>query len=713
MKLSTFNLKNKTFKILHITLFAILISALILTNYFMNAGIRSQSKYIDYLVLLDFYEKLSEEYTQYTIKYTVLGDQEALESYKYLSNNKIRNNIIDQLYQLGITDREEQYIKKTIELCDKLRTKELEAINSKSQIVNLLSMQLDTTESEFMTDTYVSLSQQYKQTMIKLRNAITSRMSDEVTIKTSPLNKGFFIMTVIALFVPILVFNNLYKSQKLNRIIAEDRELQAATLKNIADGVIVVDTKGNIVLFNPAAEKITGFSVTKALGANINKVVDFMGDSKDFSLCKYNEVNSEINCPIKCSIDKPLRLTSSNNEEKIVEVKCSKIKTANEVTGVVYTLRDETEKVRIQDEMEKAKRLESLGLLAGGIAHDFNNTLTVIIGNLGLAKLYEYQGNTERIAYCLDEIDKETSKAQHITKQILTFARGGLPVKEVQSLYRIIKEASDSVFKNTTIDHAIVAPLADIKVDVDYGQMLHAFKNIFNNSLESFGCGAGKVSVNIIKSTTCDENEAINIIIKDNGTGIKEEDLPKIFDIYFTTKEGSQGLGLATTYKVITNHDGAIEAESKDGETIFTITLPIACKHKIKKKIQKPTNIIKSILVMDDEESITSVMTKYLTEYNYTVDTASNGETAIEKYKEKLQQGKTYDLVILDLTVPKGMGGEETMKELLKIDPNTKAIVASGYSNDTVLANYKDYGFQAILTKPYKPEDLIKTIKTL
>ena len=698
--------------IIYIFLIIVLLTALLLTNQFMNIGIKTQSKYIDYLVILDSYEKMSDEHISHAIKYIKFEDQNSLVIYEYLYNNKELEKITNELYKLGVTEQEDKLIKEIIKINEDLR--KLEKTDMEDQTVSMGVASVRTVLSTpIFSVHYLNLSQQHKALTNELRESITTRMSISVSNNTDYLNKGFLLMTIIACFVPLLLLCHFNRSQKLNKRINLEKELQTATLKNIADGVVVVGLKGNIILFNPAAEKITGYSYSQAMGKNINEIVKFDNDSNFIGNCRYNEYKAETSCPLSIQIDKPLKLITQFEEEKIVALTCAKIYKDKQVQGVVFTIRDETEKLRLQEEVEKTKRLESLGLLGGGIAHDFNNTLTVIIGNIGLAKLYEYQGNPQLISNCLTEIEKETNRAQHITKQILTFAKGGLPIKKIENMYSIVKNSADEVLKGTSIKYAIKAPLEEIKVEVDHGQMSEALKNIFTNSRESI-INNGKVSADIQQICDNQENKLVEITIKDNGVGISEENLHKIYDPYYTTKEDSQGLGLPTTYSIIKNHNGKIDACTKNGETLFTITLPVAFPiTEDDQIITTPTDPIKSVLIMDDEERIINVITRYLKENKYKVESARSGQEAIKKYKTKLEEGDPYNLLILDLNIPNGMGGKETISQILKIDPTAKAIVSSGYSDDCVMANHKKHGFTEILPKPYKPEDLVKLIKKM
>jgi CheY-like chemotaxis protein len=319
----------------------------------------------------------------------------------------------------------------------------------------------------------------------------------------------------------------------------------------------------------------------------------------------------------------------------------------------------------------------------------------------------------------LGEAQKATLQAKDLTHQLLTFSKGGAPVKETASIYDIIKDSSGFVLSGSMITCEYKCPPDIWSVEVDTAQFSQVIQNLIINAEQAMPDGK-RIEVNI-ENVTLQKNpphglrpgKYVKIIISDEGIGIPEEHIDKIFDPYFTTKQKGSGLGLATSYSIIRRHDGHIKVKSKIGKgTDVEIYIPAAESRIISKN--KNSDIIESgdgrILVMDDEEMVREISLHFLNHLGYDAEAVPDGYSALESYKQALINETPFNLVILDLTIPGGMGGKEAIEKLKEIDPNVKAIVSSGYSNDPVLANYKQFGFEAILTKPYKIETLSSTI---
>ena len=380
-----------------------------------------------------------------------------------------------------------------------------------------------------------------------------------------------------------------------------------------------------------------------------------------------------------------------------------------------------TDRKKMQDELIRAKKLESIGVLAGGIAHDYNNLLSVIMGNIELAK-----DNVKLdfgVSEFLKEAEEASLRAQQLTKQLITFSKGGAPVKKVYSIGDLVKETTNLHLLGSNVKSELIFPDDLWIVEFDEGQMKHAVKNIIDNAVESMPNGgtidvrAENFNITPEQNLLLLEGKYIKLSIQDHGVGIPEEHLSMIFDPYFSTKEmGTQkgmGLGLATTYSIIKKHDGHINAESEVGVgTTFTVYLPVVVEEtagiKPVKVVEpeKPAVSTGRILVMDDEEAIRRLSKQMLSRLSYEPELAKDGAEAIKLYKRAMDSGKPFDTVILDLTIKGGIGGKEVIKQLMKIDPGIKAIVSSGYSNDPVMANFRAYGFIGALPKPYTKKDL-------
>ena len=376
---------------------------------------------------------------------------------------------------------------------------------------------------------------------------------------------------------------------------------------------------------------------------------------------------------------------------------------------------DITELKRLEEEFIKSQKIESIGTLAGGIAHDFNNILTAILGNVMLA-MVQVSPESE-VFELLSEAEKASKRAQALTKQLLTFAKGGMPVKETSDIKDIIKESSLFVTRGakSRCDFSIAEDLWP--ADVDTGQISQVINNIVINANQAMPEGgiihidAKNISINEESGREIKPGKYIRISIKDEGTGIAKKYLSKIFDPYFSTKQAGSGLGLATSYSIINNHGGLIRAESVMGAgTTFHIYLPASEKQVAKKEESKIIKGKGRILVMDDEEALRKVLKIMLTKLGYEVEIAKEGSEAIKLYKKAKESGNPYNAVILDLTVPGGMGGKEAIQKLLEVDPLVKAIVSSGYSDDPVLSNYERYGFKGIVAKPFEAVILSKAL---
>ncbi|MDD5433806.1 MAG: ATP-binding protein [Nitrospira sp.] len=368
---------------------------------------------------------------------------------------------------------------------------------------------------------------------------------------------------------------------------------------------------------------------------------------------------------------------------------------------------------RYYEEFEKIQRIESIGLLAGGIAHDFNNLLTSILGNISLAKT-ELDPNSNSYMR-LEKAESASVRATGLTQQLLTFSRGGEPLKKASSVSELLKDSIKIALSGSKSRCDFSIPDNLWPVYVDEGQINQVFNNMIINADQAMPDG-GTIQV-ICENVTIAKDEIIplpggkyvKVSIKDDGIGIPEAYLIKIFDPYFTTKERGKGLGLTSCFSIIRRHGGYITVESSTGTgTTFHIYLAAMPDKTYIDKGNAPQILTGTgkILIMDDEEDIRVVAREMLETLGYNPETACDGEEAIEKYKIARDSGRPFDAVIMDLTIPGRMGGKEAIKKLKELSPSVKAIVSSGYANDLIIANYKDYGFTSILTKPYTIQNL-------
>jgi PAS domain S-box-containing protein len=383
---------------------------------------------------------------------------------------------------------------------------------------------------------------------------------------------------------------------------------------------------------------------------------------------------------------------------------------------------DITERNQLEEERIKASKLESIGVLAGGIAHDFNNILTIINGNIMLASLVA-KNDVGKCKELLEISGKACIRAADLTRQLLTFSRGGEPEKKTFCIKEPFVQAVEFALKGSNVKKELELPDEPCLVEADEAQLTQVFNNLVINANQAMPEGGTitvkveNVSITAKNRLPIDAGRYVKMTIKDQGIGITEEHLSKIFDPYFSTKQEGSGLGLATTYSIIKKHGGYITAESelKVGTT-FHIYLPASREQVKEKEGEKKKGITVNrgkILVMDDEQALCDVISSLLEHMGHEVESTNDGTQAEKMYSEAIDSGQPFDAVILDLTIPGGMGGKETIKQLLEIDPDVKAIVSSGYSNDPVVAHFKDYGFSSKVSKPCQIEELQEVLQSV
>lgn len=376
---------------------------------------------------------------------------------------------------------------------------------------------------------------------------------------------------------------------------------------------------------------------------------------------------------------------------------------------------------RLNTEIERSARLESLGNLAGGIAHDFNNILTIIIANLSLMRM-DQESITGEMATRLEEAEKGARRARSLTQQLLTFARGGNPVRKPHQVAALLSESLSRHVEGTNVTHLLQAPAGLLPALVDREQMLHVFRHLFVNAIQAMPNGghlcvsASNIELQRDNEEGLQEGHYVKVSVSDTGPGISQEYLGRVFDPYYSTKGSHQGLGLATVRSILKKHGGNIEVSSPVGKgCCFTVLLP-AVRELPPAPVEavpdrKPPPAKAKILFMDDETAIQRLAGELFRKLGLEHDLASDGAEALALFKKAHLAGKSYDLVITDLTVDRGMGGAELMRELVLVHPGVRALVSSGYSNDPILSRYQDYGFVGCVTKPYEIDELQKAVE--
>ena len=383
---------------------------------------------------------------------------------------------------------------------------------------------------------------------------------------------------------------------------------------------------------------------------------------------------------------------------------------------------DVTEQEFIHNELLKVQKMESLGVLAGGIAHDFNNILTGIMGNISFAQMII--GGEHEARLPLEAAEKASQRAAELSHQLLTFAKGGQPIKKVVSLRHLVGESVTLSLSGTNVQAKIEMPADLNDLEADEGQINQAFNNIVINAAHAMA-GGGTLTVsgeNVIMERgnrlSLRPGPYVKLLFTDVGCGIPQANLKNIFDPYFTTKSGGNGLGLASTLSIVSKHGGHVMVHSEVGVgSTFTFYLPSTrkpCSECQAKAAGGPERHAGgTVLVMDDEEMIRTLSSQILSHLGYQVTTCANGEEAILRYTTAKEQGNPYFAVIMDLTIPGGMGGKEAAKHILAYDPAANLIVSSGYSNDLALSDYGNYGFCGAVVKPYKVAQLAGTLEAL
>jgi PAS domain S-box-containing protein len=382
---------------------------------------------------------------------------------------------------------------------------------------------------------------------------------------------------------------------------------------------------------------------------------------------------------------------------------------------------DITEREAMQNRLLNAQRLESLGVLAGGIAHDFNNILTGIMGNISFARMV--LATPEKSDKLLENAEKASLRAAELATQLLTFAKGGAPVKKAVSVLRLLNESLSLTLRGTNSKADIEIPDNLHDIEADEGQISQVFNNLLINSIHAMPDG-GRIRVegtNVNFGANNDlmlpPGQYVRLSFCDEGCGMPEEVRKKIFDPYFTTKSDGIGIGLASVHSIISRHGGHIDVQSRVGRgTTFTIHLPSIGAASTDLVNEKKTTVIQahaggSILVMDDEEIIRKLASTMLEHLGFEVKTCSNGEEAVRMYRTAKDACHPFTFVIMDLTIPGGMGGRESAEIILGYDPAARLIASSGYSNDPILAAYNSYGFCGAVAKPYKMEELMRVLQ--
>ncbi len=498
--------------------------------------------------------------------------------------------------------------------------------------------------------------------------------------------------------------------------LANEKEQLAVTLRSIGEGVITTDTGGRISMLNARAEVLTGWTQTEAAGRLLAEVLRLHCGTGE-TLCSF-KVEEVLHTGRMVELTKDVILRSREDRQCTLALTATPIRTQDgRISGVVTIFRDTTSEQKLEEEIQKASKLESVALMAGGIAHDFNNILTAVLGHISLAKMSDAPSPA-----VIGTIEKACLYATDLTRQLLAFSKGNMPNRRSESLAEVVREGVEFALHGSSLRCCFDLPGDLLPVEIDRNQIHQVINNLVINAVQATAHGgilhveARNVTVDHVRPVaTLLEGEYVRLSLRDNGSGIAPEHLARIFDPYFTTKSAGSGLGLATSYSIIKKHDGLIQAESELGRgTTFLIYLPadgssaLATSATDDPQAQADTAARTGgrVLFMDDERVLQELVAAMLEYLGYDVACAAHGAEALERYAQARAEGQPFAAVIMDLTVPGGMGGHETVRRLREMDPGVKAIVSSGYSNDPIMAEYRHHGFDAAIAKPYQMAEL-------
>ena len=495
--------------------------------------------------------------------------------------------------------------------------------------------------------------------------------------------------------------------------------LSNETFGTLAEGVIVADARGKVLFANSVAARLLRVNALAVRGQAVGDLFRLVN----------RQSGRPSDDPVEraLSADQPLPLISADAlaaaaegepPTPVVWTARAAFGADGKAQGVVIVFRNPDEMTLTPEELVKANRFESLGLLAGGIAHDFNNLLTTILGAVSLAK-------DNRDYTALGDAEKACMTAKGLTKQLLAFAKGGSGTQTVCTPREILEDSIKIAAAAATAEITLDVPEAIENVLVDRAQILQVFQNLIVNALQAMPppphvprlqVRAGNTALAENQVPGLAAGEYVEFEVRDNGTGIKPEHVEKIFDPFFTTKKHGTGLGLATVLSIVRKHGGQIGLDTQVGVgTAFTAYLPKADK-PVEVQARRAASLrfgTGRVLFMDDDPKISALTGTMLQSLDYKYDLAKNGDEAIALYKRYMNIGRPYDAVIMDLTVVGGMGGEECFAELKQLDADVRAIVASGYDNDEMARQFLDKGFCGYLTKPYRVTDLGKVLKAV
>jgi len=518
-------------------------------------------------------------------------------------------------------------------------------------------------------------------------------------------------------FCPILKNDKVIGFTEITRDVTERRQMEKMLHANEREKSAILDAMSELVAYQDLNHTVLW--ANRAAAESVHEKKDNLKGKKCYEIWAGRKERCKA-CPVAKAIETGSVYSNKfkTPDKRTWIITGHPVKGENgEIIGAVEVTADITKSDFLEDQLRQSQKMEALGILAGGIAHDFNNMLGVIAGNVSYALSILNKNN--ELFEVLSDVQVGANRSTSLAQQLLTFAKGGAPIKKATDIQAVIKETANFVTRGAKTKCEFEFSDDLWITEIDEGQIDQAIGNLIINANQAMPDG-GTIQIrtenHVVESesrTTLPPGNYVKIIIEDEGIGISDENLLKIFVPYFSTKQKGSGLGLATTYSIIKRHEGYISVDSTaDVGTRFTIFLPASKRTVYRADIIQEVSHkgCGKILIMDDQESILKMLKRMLNSMGYETDFATDGSQAIEIYRNALHTQKPFDAVILDLTVPGGMGGEDTISELLKIDSKVKAVVSSGYSNDPIMANHVDYGFCGVLSKPYTKAQLAEIL---
>jgi PAS domain S-box-containing protein len=513
-------------------------------------------------------------------------------------------------------------------------------------------------------------------------------------------------------------------ARQAEQALRDETERLTVTLRSVGDGVIATDLDSTILSMNRVAEALTGWTSEEAVGKPLADVFQSVDpetwDRPDNSIAELIADPQRFDVGRRSTVLVARDLTEHPIEETTAPIRDGE----GRAIGIVLAFRDITPTLRMQEERAKASKLASLGLLAGGMAHDFNNILMTIIGNLSMARATMTREASS--ADWLADAEQACIRARHLTWQLLTFSKGGVPKRKTVALGPILQEAVDLALSGSGVTCTVDVPPDLWNIDADPAQLVQAFSDVALNARQAMS-HTGVLSIraeNVTEVNARSENALrvrpgryVRVSIADTGTGIPREHLNRIFDPYFSTKPGGTGLGLATTYSIVKNHGGFLAVNSQVGfGTTIQMSLPTAEKYQTSEKpdaVARAEGHRRRVLIMDDEGSVRTLATNMLDFLGYDAEVTHSGSGAIKHFKQALADGCPFDVVLLDLAVPGDIGAVEAMNHLEALDPTVKAIVMSGLGQDPAVTEFEAHGFRAAIAKPFTLQELNSTLHSV